>query len=63
MSVTRKELHTELLTSGKYHQPNKQHIPLWVEALELYKRETKDQEVSLACGGCVNKIKNWLERE
>lgn len=60
--MTRKELLTALQTGGLYHQSAKQHIPLWVEAMELYKRETGDKEVSLACGGCVNKIKNWLEK-
>ena len=35
---------------------------LWIEALERYKVETKDLEVSLSCGSCYNKIKNWLEK-
>jgi hypothetical protein len=58
--VTRQELLTAL--RPYWNQNNKQHIPLWVNALELYKKETGDHEVSLACGSCVNKIKNWLEK-
>lgn len=59
--MTRKEIFQALLTSGAYHRPKKDH-PLWISALQEYKKDSGDERVSLSCGTCVVKIKKWLER-
>lgn len=59
--MTRKEIQSALLVAGLYHAPGRKDHPLWIQALEMYKNETKDTDVSLGCGGCINKIKRWLE--
>ncbi|HNA14753.1 MAG TPA: hypothetical protein PKV24_21480, partial [Cyclobacteriaceae bacterium] len=62
VAVTKQELKLALQTAGIYNPPYAKNHPLWIEALERYKVETKDLEVSLSCGSCYNKIKNWLEK-
>jgi hypothetical protein len=58
----KEELKNSLLTAGIYYPPYQKDHPLWIKALEEYKKATGDQQVSLSCGSCINKIKNWLER-
>jgi hypothetical protein len=58
----KEELKNSLLTAGIYYPPYKKDHPLWKKALEEYIKSTGDQQVSLSCGSCINKIKTWLER-
>lgn len=60
--MTRQELRLALQAAGIYHPPYKKDHPLWLQALEDYKKDTLDHEVSLNCGSCINKIKKWLEK-
>lgn len=60
--MTREELKTALIQAGIYHPPYKKDHPLWREALREYIKHTKDTQVSLSCGACVNKIKRWLDK-
>jgi hypothetical protein len=60
--MTRQELKTALIQAGIYHPPYRKEHPLWKQALEDYKLSTGDDQVSLSCGSCILKIKNWLER-
>lgn len=60
--MTRQEIKTALLQAGIYHPPYRKEHPLWKQALEEYIKDTKDNQVSLSCGTCVNKIKRWLEK-
>jgi len=47
-----------MLVSGELERPKR--TPLWEEAFELYKSETRDFEVSFSCGNCFYKVKTWL---
>ena len=60
--MTREELKLALQVAGIYHPPYKKDDPLWIEAIEEYKKATGDYQVSLSCGSCYKKIKDWLER-
>ena len=56
--MTRTELRDTMRTSGELERWQKS--PNWELAFELYKRETKDLEVSLGCSNCYGKVKAWL---
>lgn len=55
-------LREKLITAGIFSQPIKKDHPIWIEALKAYHEATGDYNSNLNCGGCVNKIKRWLEQ-
>ena len=36
--------------------------PIWQEAFDKYKEETKDFQVSVKCGSCYRKVLAWLKK-
>ncbi len=58
--MTREELRHAMLITGELEQFTKSDN--WQKAFELYKKETKDYEVSFGCASCYRKIKAWLNK-
>jgi hypothetical protein len=57
--MTRIEIKNALKSQGKFDSNSKD--PLWMDAFNLYYQETR-QKLSLSCGSCWTKIREWLNR-
>lgn len=60
MEEKKKEVLGKLKSTGAIHRYDR-HEEIWKEAFELYRVET-GEHLSLKCGKCFSKVKEWLSR-